>query len=143
MRLCFAGSVFATNPEGELSYYLVCRSEWTRIRMVRSTIVIHPVATPKQTLLLVGLCIFLLGVTFTPTLTWLARALLRSTSVRTDLFQAEVPRGWVVRDEPSRLLAWRPCLTSFCSSPPASITIMKETFSVDTPIWMRSAETVL
>lgn len=84
-----------------------------------------PQNVPKRrwiTLIILGTLLVL--TVFVPTLEWGWQAIRRSRTVRMGGIQAEIPRSWMVREGESSLEAWKPCLTSFCMSRSASVSLL-------------------
>jgi hypothetical protein len=101
-------------------------------------------ATHQQVRATCALGILFLAIVFWPTIRWLPQMLTRVNPVRAGQVEVEVPRGWVVRKETSRVQAAKPCLTVFCSQPSGSIAVSTvDEPDLDETTWRKSAEAVL
>ena len=77
-------------------------------------------ATPEQIRVLGLLVLLLLCIVFWPSAEWAASAVIRRNPISTDQVEAVIPRAWIAVQDGSKVQAWIPCLTIFCSPQPRS-----------------------
>src|SRR5471032_2834270 len=79
-------------------------------------------ATRAQARAVVILFAIFLVVVFSPALQ-IVRTIFRTNPVHNAQIQVVIPRTWLLRHNFSAIEAWVPCMTVFCSSPRASMSI--------------------
>jgi hypothetical protein len=93
-----------------------------------------------KTLAMLGFILLL--IVFSPTVKGWLGSLFRPTVVRLENTEIEIPKGWLVSEEPTKIAAWKPCWTIFCGLP-SRASFMIELSGLPTAAWENAAKKIL
>lgn len=83
----------------------------------------------------------LLLIVFAPAVKW---ALLRDTAtnppLRVSTIELPVPRTWTVQRAGPKIGGWKPCMTMFCTSPPATFQVDVNEALASHDVWLMAAK---
>jgi len=103
----------------------------------------HSVAQKTKVVTLILLLLLLMAIVCWPDVALVCQNTFRENPVRFQNLEISVPRRWMVSENNGVLKTWKPCLTRFCESAEAEVSISILRKSVDDTILRKSIEGVL